>query len=145
MTFFHGSAAHLDAGDHLFPGDDVGISYYGRSEHVYMTHTDFSLTEADYIPKGIRTAEQYALRSALMWACWAADIMCDHNCPWAPSHEDAIDATILPSCVHVYAVQPVGKVYSDEAHDAGVDACRSKEAVITHVYDERTIAQILEW
>lgn len=145
MAFFHGSATSLQAGDHLFPGDDLGVSYYGRSEHVYMTHSDFSLSEAEDVTPGVRTSQQYALRSALLWACWAADLTCDHNCPWAPDHADALTATIVPSCIHVYAVEPVGPVFTDDANDAGVDACRAESAVITHVYDERTIAQILEW
>lgn len=149
MPFYHGTNATLDIGERLFPGDAMGVSNHGRSEHVYMTQTHFSMSDLEdrefMSDLGITSAFQYAVYSAVTWGCWSADKTCeDETCEWT-YHVDALRATIIPPCVNVYEVTPVGRVQDDSAHDAGPDACRVDEAIITRVLTERNIAEILGW
>lgn len=145
MVYYHGSAARLNVGDVLVPGDEIGVSYYNRSAHVYMTHPYFSLSETEYVPAGVRTAEQYALREALSWSCWAADISCDEDCAWLPDGHSESIGTMVPDCVRVYKVQPDQPVEFDDANDTGPESCRAARATVLHALTDSEIAKILEW
>lgn len=143
--YYHGTAIDLPVGAILQPGSKVGHSWYGRSEHVYMTQPLFSLTEVGEIPKGIRTAHQYAVYSATLWGCWAADGFCK-ECEWNRDHAAAfLGHRQVPNCVKVYEVKPLGPVLWDDAYDVTPDAVRTTEAQIVRVLSEGDIATLLEW
>lgn len=145
MPFYHGSASTLYEDEILYPGDEVGLSWYGRSKHVYMTHTGFSMSELNYIPSGIESADQYAVYSAALWGCWAADVYCDDQCEWAADHSEALASAMIPECVKVYEVTPLGPVTADTANDVDADACCTTQAQILRTLDDREIAALLNW
>lgn len=145
MTFYHGSASVLEAGEILYPGEALGLSWHGRSQHVYMTHTAFSLSEVDYVPSGITSAAQFAVYSAVLWACIAADQACEENCDWGMDHGKAMTSAMVPDCVKIYEVEPLGPVTSDDAHDVDPDACRTTEARIIRPLSDRDVAILLDW
>lgn len=151
MTFYHGSAARLSVGDVLVPGEEVGVSYYGRSKHVYMTRTDFIIgrkhrDDDRHVPDEVQTPEQYALFYALQWACWAADVACNGECGWAMDHMESIASAFLPECVHVYVVDPIGEIESDVGFGEPMpEACRTGQAQIIGSLNDRDMATLLDW
>lgn len=149
MGFLHGTSALLEPGHELVPGDDIGVSHYGRSEHVYMTSTGFSMSDLDYVPTGIHSVEQYSLWSALQWAAYAADNMCDpQECEYVTdvSHSNQLSTwKNVPECVHVYEVEPSGPVEFDDAHDCEPDGVRARGAQVLREITFEEIKERLGW
>ena len=152
MTFYHGSPFNLSAGGILKPGSEIGVSWHGRSSHVYLTHDGFSMTEVeDYIPETVRMSSQYALYSAIIYASWAADISCSENSSNCLSHHTTknhstyLQKQTISPCAYVYEVQPLGPITDDGAHDVGPEACRTTEAIITKQITQQEMMTLLNW
>lgn len=113
-TYYHGTSVRLSPGDVLLPGDDLGKTNFGRSEHVYVLESKVG-------------TEHYALTLELarQWAAYAADIQgCGDGdeCEILRSgmaHEDAEYQGELfdAKCLFVYRVEPLGDISVDDADD----------------------------
>ena len=137
--FFHGTVVELAPGDMVVPGDEIGVSNFGRSTHVYATTTDPRAVGAepdedqDEDEDGLgSTPLSRAWDTAAFFAAQAADGACTGTscCDRededdADAHADCLNYGSVPTCLRVYEVEPVGPVERDgSGNDAGPEAVR---------------------
>lgn len=154
--FFHGTVAELSPGDILLPGAEIGLSHHGRSVHVYATTTDFDLAAVDWAAEDDSAEARLALAigEAEVWAAYAADGACpdprhtdSHECtcqtgagnpclcerPANEFHAQSQVEGLLPSCLRVYEIEPLGPVERDLSTDVDAGVRMGRARVVARV------------
>lgn len=137
--YFHGTTASLQPGDILLPGVQIGLTYHGRSEHVYGTSTSFDGvdlewdedqdTEPNRVSLAIDTAMEWASYAADMGGCTAESCIAESVDDPSFHYEVHLEGSWLP-CIHVYEIEPLGEVSEDGSSDINASGVRMSSARI---------------